>query len=762
MTPATENDHDALQLALYSCENEPIHQISSIQSQGVMLVVAINNDYTLLQASNNIDLFFDLPLSKALGNPLLNLLGEKTLEAFAHTLPGLIDAPLVIGRFVVLKNENKLELNSRIHQSGQNYVIEITQNSGKVEHDWLVDSFLNVQRDLWGQQTVGDIYQYSKFVADMTRRLLGFGRVMVYRFDTNWEGEVIAESCVEGTDAYLGNRFPAGDIPPQARRLYTSNYVRMIADVEAQPAPLIPELNPLTQQPLDMSLSMLRSFSRVHVEYLRNMGVRASLSISLMQNGHLWGLIACHNSTPKLFSNDTQRLSELISTAVSVKLSLIEELQRHDYSRKVSMIVGDLLNEISSHSLERILGGLLPDLLNLCQSSGLLVIVEGKRFKLGDLPDDDLLNNMLLWLGKRPAADIYSTDHLSEHYPEAVSYVASVAGILATPITPDMHNCVIWFRKEKLSVVHWSGKPEKNVVIDPSGKLRISPRTSFATWTETWRGRCDTWLAVELESAIILSKAMTEALTQKNKLEIEIAGHSKAAANLRRSNADLQRFAEVTAHHFQESARRIANYAGQLGKQLGAQTERSDVSQSLDIINAQSRRLMGMLGDVERYLAADQPLGTVGKVNVKDRLSALLKNKESTLQAFRAEVTIGNLPNVLLDIPRLDDLFRLTINNALTYGQKTPLRISVNGEILGERVRYRISDNGVGIEEQYRERVFRVFERLQTGGDGSGIGLAIVRRIVENTGGMAWIEETPGGGCTVLFDLPSVENTGVQ
>lgn len=241
---------------------------------------------------------------------------------------------------------------------------------------------------------------------------------------------------------------------------------------------------------------------------------------------------------------------------------------------------------------------------------------------------------------------------------------------------------------------------------------------------------------------------------------IDITDRKDAEDQLGRSNADLQRFAEVAAHHLQEPARRIATYAERLSMQLAGKIPDEETRKSLDFVTAQARHLQNMLSDVERYLAADQPRGAVKVIDVGNKLAVLQQAWAARLQAAHAELIPGALPVVLLDEPRFNDVLSLTLENALVHGSsERPLTIRISGERIGKQVRYRISDNGPGIEAQYRERVFRVFERLASNSTGSGIGLAILRRIAESNGGKAWIEETPGGGCTVLIDLPTEETT---
>lgn len=227
-----------------------------------------------------------------------------------------------------------------------------------------------------------------------------------------------------------------------------------------------------------------------------------------------------------------------------------------------------------------------------------------------------------------------------------------------------------------------------------------------------------------------------------------------AQERLRLANADLQRFAEVTAHHLQEPARRLASYADRLSQQLAERRDDAEAQLSLTFIGQQARRMKKLLGDVELFLAADQARGKIKNADVGQTVARILEGLAARIEQCGARINIGDLPPARIDAPRLADVFESALDNALLYsGLRAQIRI--DGERAGILVRYRISDNGPGIKEEYRERVFRVFERLAPVGDGSntGIGLAIVRRVAESCGGRAWIEEAPGGGCRLIFEL---------
>ncbi len=238
---------------------------------------------------------------------------------------------------------------------------------------------------------------------------------------------------------------------------------------------------------------------------------------------------------------------------------------------------------------------------------------------------------------------------------------------------------------------------------------------------------------------------------------------NQMAEAVERRDTDLRRFSEITAHHLQEPARRMASYAERLGKQLAGKLDDPEARLSLDFIGQQARYQQSLLRDIERYLAADQPRGALALIDARQTVARIVAQAQGRISAAGAEITVGELPPAWIDALRLADLFEVLLDNALQHGgaeksalagrQAAPLHITFTGERIGARVRYRVSDNGPGIEAQYRERVFRAFERLESGGAGTGIGLAIVRRIAESCGGRAWIEETPGGGCSVRFEL---------
>ena len=261
---------------------------------------------------------------------------------------------------------------------------------------------------------------------------------------------------------------------------------------------------------------------------------------------------------------------------------------------------------------------------------------------------------------------------------------------------------------------------------------------------------CIIWLA----GLAAIAALITEVRRRFDVQEAAAVELQRQSLVISRTNADLQRFAEVTAHHLQEPARRMATYAERLTEQLGGRLDNAEARLSLEFIGQQAHRQQNLLRDVERYLASDQPRGKVEPADARKAVDAILARLKDRIGEAGAEISVGDLPPCRIDLPRLEDAFSVALENAIVHGRaKQSLRIGIDGERIGGKVRYSVSDNGPGVEEQYREKVFRVFERLSSSTAGTGIGLAILRRVAESCGGRAWLEETPGGGCRVRFEL---------
>lgn len=494
--------------ALAKCAEEPIHQIGSVQPHGVLMVLSADQQRVVLQVSENLADLIDVPASDARNKPLSEAVGKLAVMQIEQliTVAGA-DKPATGLVSFTLKGD-VAELQAHLYLSDGMVVLELVRDDEVAQEECLALLLSDLNRRQLKSRADPDIFSYFEQIATLVRTLTGYDSVMAYRFDATGDGEVIAQSRVETAPSYLGLRFPASDIPPQARRLYSVNMVRQVADINATSIPLLPILNPATGEPLDMTLSALRSLSPIHIEYLRNMGVQASMSISILLNGCLWGLIVCHHRTEKRVSIGVREAAVFISRLVSEQISSIESLAVHKQIEKVAHIVAGLKRDflqVKQADLQR----RLRDMQHLFDATGLIAVVDGKCHVHGEVPAMPLTETLLAWLAEQAFEQgVFSSDHLSESFPAASACTDSAAGLLAIRISADMRCGFVWLRKEKLRTVQWAGKSDKDITPDGAGSYRLRPRKSFQIWSELWRGYSFSWSLFDTEIAAMLVRRL--------------------------------------------------------------------------------------------------------------------------------------------------------------------------------------------------------------------------------------------------------------
>ncbi len=733
-----------IELALQNCEAEPIHQIGQIQPHGVLLVLSDSSPRIILQSSANFSHFLGLSTESVQNLLLEDVLGRPSTLVIEQLIFEINENQAATYRLSMTINEHLRELQVRLFMSANVYVLELMDEDVLKSQDRLPEFLKLISKGFSNFEQNIDIYDYLEKIAVLVRDLTGFDRVMVYRFDANWDGEVIAESRVEEAESYLGLHFPASDIPPQARHLYTVNYIRHIADISAEPVPVLPALNPLTGQPLDMSFSSLRSFSPVHREYLGNMGVRASMSVSLLQNGQLWGLIACHHLTPKRVSNALEEAAALIGRMTSVKLFAIEADGQRKLIDKSSRIVGKLLKHITSNDLEVVISMLLMEILDLLKATGVMMKIDGRLFTLGGVPNANITDDLFTWLStKNPETGVFSLDQLSQEFTLADSAV--VAGLLVAPVSKDMRNFIAWFREEKPRTVKWAGNTQKNITKDSLGIIHLNPRKSFEVWTETWRGRSEPWTQNEKEAAAMLALVLTEALLQKKHLDMALTKQRSTDAELAEYLLENDRrkneFLAMLGHELRNPLTPISNIAQLLSSQ--AFTEKEQIVKVAEILNrnvTHITQLVDDLLDVSRITQGHIKL-TQGHVELvkllKDSLESihyLIQSKQQTLNVYFPPQPIY----VDGDSIRITQVFSNLLTNAAKY-TKNGGRIDLIVDVEGPFAIVRVQDNGIGIEPNLLPHIFELFIQGQRGLDrseeGLGLGLALVKKLVDLHGG---------------------------
>ena len=750
---------------LNNCDREPIHIPNLIQPHGVLLAVAEEN-YQIVQVSLNTDEMLGIEPEELLNKPLRDLLGEEQVTAVWRCLAEDFDRvnPLPIK---IDRDGKTLSFDGIVHRNNKMVILELEPSQPSEAVDFF-NFYKLVKSPVSKLQNTNTLDELCNAIVKEVKRITGFDRVMVYRFEEEGAGTVIAEAANEELEPFLGLHYPATDIPKQAKYLYTLNYLRLIPDATYEPIGLTPQLNPLTNKPLDMSMSVLRSVSPLHTEYLDNMGVAASMSISLIKNKQLWGLIACHHNSPKQVPYEIRTVGEFIGQIVSFELAAKEDNQDLDYQMKLKSIQSQFVEAISQ--AEDLVTGLTENpqhLLDLVGASGVALSFGEEIILIGNTPDESAITAMLPWLETQFTQDvIYETNFLEQVYPAAKEFQDIASGLLALLISRVQKTLIIWFRPEVIQTVDWGGNPNKPVEIAEDGTLRMSPRKSFAKWQETVRGKSLPWKPCEVEAAlelrssivgIVLRKA--DELTQVNK-------------ELARSNTELDSFAYIASHDLKEPLRGIYNYSSFLIEDYGDILDDAG-KDKLNTLMRLTHRMEDLINSLLHYSRLGRAELQMRPVDLNDLISGVLDVIKASARDKQVEFKIPrSLPTIECDRTQVNELFTNLISNGIKYNQKAEKIIEIGFldednpvaiERIGEypdntppKTIFYVKDNGIGIRERHLDSIFRIFKRLhgqKKYGGGTGAGLTIAKKIVERHGGEIWVKSIYGKGSTFYFTL---------
>jgi len=488
-------------LDLSICDREPIHIPGAIQPHGILL--CLDGDGLLVSRSAG-------PVRPLLGHDAAGLPGRPVGEVLGHglaarlrsLLPQVGSDPVHLGVFPV--GPGQAEQDVLCHRSGRSLVLEI--EPAPADRPTAADAMDLLQSVVSGFGTAGTLRELCRTAAVSVRRMTGFDRVMIYRFLPDGVGMVFAEDVGPAYGSLLNHYYPASDIPQQARALYLRNKIRLIPDAGYVPAPLVPADTP--DDPLDMSDCVLRSVSPVHLRYLHNMGVSASMSVSVVTGGRLWGLISCHHATPKHLSHELRSLCAHVGAVLSQRIAALEEAEAHAEHRRLQDARDGLLRALAElDDPARGLRERLAELGRAIPSDGVAVVNGDDVVTLGHVPPPADVARLAQML-RSPEEGLFATHRLEEAVPGAGSYRAAASGMLSVVVDAQVPLLVLWFRAELVETVNWAGNPHKQVEVGKDGTL--NPRKSFELWQETVRGHARPWTEGEVEAARLLRDGLVD------------------------------------------------------------------------------------------------------------------------------------------------------------------------------------------------------------------------------------------------------------
>jgi len=732
---------------LTAYDKEFLHLSGAIQPHGILFALK-EPQLEIIQVSNNTFELLGFHPQALLNQSLKDLLTPTELLFIEGCLVKDFESVNPIKLSIDMSNNIK-NFDGILHRCNGVLILELEPKLTQEDRNFIRFYHL-VKGAIAKLQNAPTMSGMCQDITQEVQNLTGFDRVMIYQFDGKQAGKVIAEEKREDLNSYLGLHYPASDIPDQAKKLYTRNRLRLIPDINSQPKELVPAQNPITNEPLDLSYAVLRSVSPCHLEYLRNMGVTASMSISLNKDKKLWGLIACHHYSPKYVSYEVRTACEFLGQVMSLELAAKEENENLDYKIKLKSIQAQFIEAMPL--TENFMDGLVKDkdnLLQLVAAQGVAICANGDLSIAGETPSKSDIYNLIEWVEAKIDNDIFYTDCLPRLYPTAEKFKDVASGLIVLSISQTQKNYVLWFRPEVIQTVNWGGDPYSNV--------ELSPRKSFELWQETVRSQSLPWKQCEIDAIIELRSAIVGIVLRKAdelaRINIELA----------RSNSELDAFAYIASHDLKEPLRGIHNYSNFLIEDYADVLQAEGVSKLQTLVRL-TQRMEDLINSLLHFSRLGRVELTLQKTDLNELVNSVIDILNISLKETEVDIRLPRpLPSVYCDPVQMSEVFSNLISNAIKYNNKPNKLVEVGflDTALNkpEYIVFYVKDNGIGIKEKHFDAIFRIFKRLHPlnkYGGGTGAGLTIAKKIVERHNGEIWVKSTYGEGSTFYFTLPSV------
>jgi light-regulated signal transduction histidine kinase (bacteriophytochrome) len=750
------NELQTSQPDLTSCDREPIHLPGSIQPHGALLVVD-EAGLVVLYASDNCAKQLGAAAADVIGSsldsvigPAADILRSNFGSARTDDNPALLltmSAPADGARLQVLAHRRHGRILLELEPAGPGDVA-----SGESAHANVLAAALRL-----GTETT--VRKLCDTAASEVRRLTGFDRVMIYQFDADGHGEVVAEDRDDGWNSYLGHHFPASDVPQQARALYLLNRVRLIPDANYCPANILPRNDPTTGQPIDLSYATLRSVSPIHVEYLKNMGVIASMSVSLVVEGRLWGLIACHHRTPKFVPHELRSGCDHLGRVFTAQLAANQRAEERDSRLSLTLVLTRLLERMAGHA--DFADGLIEsaqDLLELTAAKGVAVAVGGRFHLFGHTPEQRDVERLVGWLAAASGTGVFATDWLAREYQSAEAFSGVAGGVLAVAFDPSRRDYIVWFRPEVIHSVTWGGDPNKPV--GPTDRqTRIHPRRSFEAWTQVVRHRSLPWEQRHIDAAAAFRAAITGIVFRKaNELAQERQRRGEAEAANRAKDRHLAFLAHELRGPLTPALLTSAAMVANADLPPDVRSDAAVIRRNIEL----ATRLADDLLDANRIALGKLEI-RVETVDVHESVRAAVAMCEADAAAKGAGLVLDlrAVRHVVdADAPKLTQVWTNLLKNAVKFspdGGTVTIRTS---DAADGRLRVEVQDRGMGVDVDLLPRMFNLYEQgdrsVTRNHSGLGLGLTICKGIVDAHGGaIAAFSAGRGTGTTMTVELPA-------
>ncbi|WP_445241193.1 ATP-binding protein [Microcoleus vaginatus] len=769
--------------SLEECSEESVYAPGHIQPHGIVLLMQ-GNSLNILQASENVEQFFGISAEELLGQPLPGLLGHDQVQKIVRYLnQEQLNIHNSFDLKIPLKDGKHQTFRSTLHQLPDQLILELEPQL-TTENNHSIDFYQRLQTVILNFRSAIDLSDLAQTIAREVKALTGFDRVMIYRFEADEHGVVIAEEKESYLESYLGLHYPAIDIPVPARKLFYRNWIRQIPNINYTPARLIPTKHPVTGTPQDLSACVLRGVSPYHTEYLQNMGVAGTLTISLIDDRRLWGLIACHHYSPRLVDYETRKTCEFLGQFASIELVHQQELELNVYRAQAKTIQDQLQQAFrgDSNFIEQVLTENASQLLDLVHAQGAAILLDGGLTLVGKTPSEAEVGALMEWLLQQNKERVFATASLSQLYPQAKQFKERASGVLAISIflsyAKQKSYHILWFRPEQIQTINWAGNPQDAVSIDEIGKMHLCPRKSFELWQETVRQMSYPWQIAELEAAAEMRHILMLAVLEFSQAALEHAAERAAIANRAKSQ-----FLANMSHELRTPLNAILGFTQLMNRSPYIPEE---FQEHLGIITRSGEHLLTLIDDVLQMsrIEAGQLVLSRSCFNLHRLLGSI--NEMFSIKAPEKGLHLSSewdatVPRYVCgDQAKLRQILINLLGNAIKF--TTAGKIVLRGRAFSSddmssgtnrdratnppdikptiTLCLEVEDTGSGISSSDLGSIFDAFRQTNRGRHdrGTGLGLSISREFARLMGGDITVRSTLDQGstftCQVVLELP--------
>ena len=756
------------QLDFRDCDLEQIQLSGHIQPYGIL--IGIDELATkIVQVSENIVDFCGVPAIAVIDQTLDCIFPQFQIDIFA-SFSTQKDLEILNPIQVTIQIEDREYLfHAVMHRADGLLILELEALSQNSNNDLRI--YHEAQSTAASIRKSADFNEMIDLLVRKIREITQYDRVLIYQFDRDNSGDVIAECKEESLESLLGLHYPATDISTIARNLYCLNWVRLIVDINYRPVPILPPQNPITGEPLDLSFSILRSVSKFHVRYLGGMGVCASLCISLItDDDKLWGMIVCHHYSPKYLDYKTRKTCEFLGQLLSVSIINKHEKLIDDCRLKIKQIQSKLKQSIldGSQLMDNRFTENVDDLLNLVSAQGAVICLNNRTSILGQCPSQEFISRLLLWI-KSQSQDILYTNSLSELYPEAIEVKDLASGLLAISISLNHTSYhIIWFRPEVIQTVNWAGNPNQlTKLINMSDDENFpSPGRSFELWKETVKAKSLAWNNAEVDAAMELRGTLMLTALEFSQQEIKEEAERARVASQAKSS-----FLARMSHELRTPLNAILGCTQLMESEALTKVLQEYVS----IIGHSSEHLLDLIDDVLEVSKIEAGKITLEETNfdlhqllngVKEMIQIRAKDKD--LQMIFA--IHPHLPQfVKSDERKIRQILLNLLGNAIKFTNKgyvilkvslveneTETEVGTDPVTSKATIHFEIEDTGAGIAPEEIDSLFEAFVQTTSGREsqtGTGLGLVISQQFAHFLGGHISASSSLNKGTVFQFDI---------